>query len=503
MGQPAAAQAAAPPIHPLQIGPAGPVPPAPAGAPTPLGPTSVHTGHDGLAWGAAGMQQPSGLGPNGLGPPPGPYGTYGNAWMSGPYQPAPPNPQHMSMGYLTGMHPGGVGGFQQPYNSGMYAGGHSHPPPQQQQPSLMGGWQTWQNPSVAAAASGSCVQVKPVCTHVQRTVQQLCSLVAFRICGTLGSMSAWLQLNSQVPGLTMEIVTDNATQTQGLTGILAGLHMTGSVREMQSAGFQNPMMPQQLQPFQQPQQQQGQQLPGMPYMDDLTSMLLAPDDAAVVAQPRHDESQPPQPHGEPSPLSEADVGDELMRLLQEDEHPASAAQPGHQPFSMGMTGPPFSGSHPSGSHPDHSSSHPAGAHKHGDHLLHPQSEFPAAGSRPHVEQQHGQCGAQQGSMQIGAGNSRQQHKASRAQGQQPDASGLAHLQPQTSGSPGPDDPGWAPRGIDALEPWERSSAPSSSFGDFINGFGLDFFSGSPGEESFDSNCSGGAILSLNCPRGSR
>lgn len=194
-----------------------------------------------------------------------------------------------------------------------------------------------------------------------------------------------------------------------------------------------------------------------PFIDELTAMLLAedtpmeppPSNAPVTSQPTQHIADNPHLQGS-QPLSGPDGGDELMRLLQQQEalETSNAAGNQHGPAASSAA---RSGSHPLPEQPTDSDSHP----QHG-----------ATGNSAHSGLQ-GSAGGPEKALPAG-GLQQQQVGMSR---HQVDASGL--------------EPDWTPPEIDG-DPWEPSSAPSSSFGDFLNSCPFEFLPGNLG--AANSSC---------------
>lgn len=221
---------------------------------------------------------------------------------------------------------------------------------------------------------------------------------------------------------------------------------------LQSAGYQSSMVQQQQaqahgQQSQAHMQHNSQPASQPPSMDELTAMLLAedtpmeplPSNAPVTSQPSQHVGRSSQVQGS-QPLPSSD--DELMRLLQQQEAPETSNPAGSQ------LGAPASDAAHSGSQ-----AFPEQATHAGPHPRHS-----ASGNSAHSGLQ-GSAGGP--ATAPPASGSQQQAGAS---GQQVDANGL--------------DPDWMPPGIEG--DWEPSSAPSSSFGDFLNNCSFDFMPGNLG-----------------------
>ena len=187
-----------------------------------------------------------------------------------------------------------------------------------------------------------------------------------------------------------------------------------------------------------------------PSMDELTAMLLAedtpmdvpPNNAPINSQPSQHPGDSLQVHGS-QPLPGSDGADELMRLLQQQEAPETSNPAGDQYGAPASTAA-RSGSHPLPEQPTNGGPHPR--HSASRNSAHSGLQGSAGGSE----------------MALPASGPQQQAGASR---QQVDANGL--------------DPNWTPPGIEE-DPWEPCSAPSSSFGDFLNSCSFDFLPGNQG-----------------------
>ena len=195
-----------------------------------------------------------------------------------------------------------------------------------------------------------------------------------------------------------------------------------------------------------------------PFMDEITAMLLAEDNPGDQAPANSQSGQPHQHPGEGShaqgsqSLPGSDGGDELMRLLQQEpsQPPGTDKMPPGNPHH----GPSASAAAPSGSQrfpeqPDQFGSHP---------------RHTASGSSTHSGRQEGASGLPHGTPAPELQTGRLQQTA-QISGQQAEANSL--------------DPDWTPPGVEG-DPWEPSSAPSSSFGDFLNNCPFDFLPGKPG-----------------------
>ncbi|KAK9826692.1 hypothetical protein WJX74_010222 [Apatococcus lobatus] len=238
----------------------------------------------------------------------------------------------------------------------------------------------------------------------------------------------------------------------------------GAQSASQHDQFQSSIMHQQQQQPQTSQQhihsilQPASQPPGQPpFMDEITALLLAEDNpsdqppiSAQSSQPHQQSGDGAHPQGS-QPLPGSDGGDELTRLLQHGEAPgASDPSLGNPQQGFSASGAAHSGNPSLPAQPTHSKPHPGNT---------------ASGSSTHSGLQGTAEGLQHGAPTAQPLTSGLQQKAG-THGQQDEGNGL--------------DPDWTPPTIEG-DPWEPSSAPSSSFGDFLNTCPFDFSPGNPDE----------------------